>query len=743
MSEEWDASNPEFHALFILKDGASVARIWGVKGCTIIAIIYDLGVTEGERDILCIFGALSTTNKIIEKCTKVLALATLQELLEEARALKPLDEHIGHASKFAERIQELLVYVSASCPFTQSGNEKWAPATSHKKNNKPYIVEIVLWYLNSGCSKHMIGHRDKLINFVSMFIGTVRFGNNHFAAIMGYGDSQMGNILILRVYYVEGLGHNLFSVGQFCDSDLEAKAVELKYLYVFGALCYPTNDFKDHGKLQLKADIGIFISYSPSKKAYQIYNKRTIQIMETMNVQFDELTQMASIQHGSRPELNGLTFRHISSGLVLNQAASTSAKPPTKNDWDLLFQPMFDEYFKPLSVVSTPISAATLLPSDTAIASSSTSIDKDAPSPSTSPNIEATNSPINYTNVELHKEEDGIEFEEMFALVARIEATRIFLAYAAHKNMVVLQMDVKTTFLKEGNDLILVQIYVVDIIFASTNLIFCDKFANQMSKRFMMSMMGQMSFFLGLQISQSPRGIFINQSKYALEMFKKYGLDQCDDVDIPMVGLSKLDEDPNRILVDPNCYREMVGSLIYLTARCPDLVFIVCMCARYQAKPTEKHLTAVKRVFRYLKGTINMGLWYPKETGFNLTAFADADHAGCQDTRCSTSKSAQFLGEKLISWSSKKHKYTAISTTKAVYISFSGCCGQILWMHSQLTDYGFNFNKIPLYSDLKSAITLSCNTMQHSRTKHIIVRYHFIKEQVKDEVVELYFVKTN
>ncbi|GJZ37054.1 retrovirus-related pol polyprotein from transposon TNT 1-94 [Tanacetum coccineum] len=604
-----------------------------------------------------------TTNKIIEKCTKVLApgllkiesepinayfknnrvvhrdylkvtkehVATLQELLEEARALKPLDEHIGHASKFAERIQELLVYVSASCPFTQSGNEKWAPATSHKKNNKPYvdasrtkqtietitgnyvvkqntrktdntmlpstgrisstnasrskpkrntkndripqpssrskknkveaqprkfkssanknnhvldcnanvknvalsknsdticlsynelpsrnrlhtiripavapsaetrmrysiaknsllrahiniyghpfnppnfsfIVEIVLWYLNFGCSKHMTGHRDKLINFVSMFVGTVRFGNNHFAAIMRYGDSQMGNILISRVYYVEGLGHNLFSVGQFCDSDLEvafskhtcfvrnlegvnllsgscgsnlytismADMMKSSLIFLlskasktksglwqrqlshlnFGSInqlakqglvkglpkLKYTKDHLIHGKLQPKADIGIFISYSPSKKAYQIYNKRTKQIMETMNVQFDELTQMASIQHGSGPELNGLTFRHISSELVLNQAASTSAKPPTKNDWDLLFQPMFDEYFKPLSSVSTPISAATLLPSDTAIASSSTSIDKDAPSPSTSPDIEATNSPINYTNVELHEE---------------------------------------------------------------------------------------------------------------------------------------------------------------------------------------------------------------------------------------------------------------------------------------------------------------------------------------------------
>ncbi|GJR35723.1 retrovirus-related pol polyprotein from transposon TNT 1-94 [Tanacetum coccineum] len=260
-------------------------------------------------------------------------------------------------------------------------------------------------------------------------------------------------------------------------------------------------------------------------------------------------------------------------------------------------------------------------------------------------------------------QEEGIDFEESFAHVARIEAIIIFLAYAAYKNMVVFQMDVKMAFLniilkeevlkkalyglkqaphawydmlskfllsqkfvkgvldltlftwKEGNDLILVQSYVDDIIFASTNPIFCDKFAKLMSKHFKMSMMGQISFFLGLQISQSPRGIFINQSKYALKMLKKYGLDQYDAVDIPMVGKSKLDEDLNGTLVDPTRYRGMVGSLMYLIANRHNLVFNVCMCTRYQVKPTKKHLTVVKQVFRYLKGTINMGLWYLKDIG--------------------------------------------------------------------------------------------------------------------------------
>ncbi|GJR88580.1 retrovirus-related pol polyprotein from transposon TNT 1-94 [Tanacetum coccineum] len=264
---------------------------------------------------------------------------------------------------------------------------------------------------------------------------------------------------------------------------------------------------------------------------------------------------------------------------------------------------------------------------------------------------------------------------------------------------------------KSGKHILLVQIYVDDIIFASTDLNACNIFSKEMSSKFQMSMMGQMSFFLGLQVSQSPGGIFINQAKYAIETLKKYGMDLSDPVDTPMVDRLKL--------------------------------FAVCMCARYQAKPTKKHFEAIKRVFRYLKGTINMGLWYPKDNAMSLTAYADADHAGCQDSRRSTSGSAQFLGDRLVSWSSKKQRSTTISTTEAEYIAMSGCCAQILWMRSQLKDYGFDFNKIPLYCDNKSAIALCCNNVQHSRSKHIDIRHHFIREQVENRVVELYFVETN
>nr|GFB44879.1 hypothetical protein [Tanacetum cinerariifolium] len=188
-------------------------------------------------------------------------------------------------------------------------------------------------------------------------------------------------------------------------------------------------------------------------------------------------------------------------------------------------------------------------------------------------------------------------------------------------------------------------------------------------------------------------------------------MDSCDSVDTPMVDRLKLDEDLSGIPVDQTCFHSMVGSIMYLIASRPDLVFVVCMCARYQAKPTKKHLEALKRVFRYLKGTINWGFWYPKDTTMALTAYADADYAGCQDTRRSISGSAQFLGDKL--------------------------------MRPQLTDYGFDFNKIPLYCDNRSAIALCCNNVQHFRSKHIDIYHHFIREQVERGVVELYFVSTD
>ncbi|GKA20577.1 retrovirus-related pol polyprotein from transposon TNT 1-94, partial [Tanacetum coccineum] len=245
-----------------------------------------------------------------------------------------------------------------------------------------------------------------------------------------------------------------------------------------------------------------------------------------------------------------------------------------------------------------------------------------------------------------YRQEEGIDFEESFAPVARLDAIRIFLAYAAHMNIIVYQIDVKTTFL---NGILREEVYV-----------------------------------------SQPDGFVDQDNLNHVYKLKKalYGLKQapcaCDPVDTPMVEKSKLDEDTQGKSFDPTHYRGMLGTLMYLTASRPDLTFVVCIYAWYQAKPTEKHLHATLII----------------------------------------------------------QKSDEISSTEAEYIALSGCCAQVLWMRSQITDYGLGFNKMPMYCDNKSAIALCCNNVQHSQSKHIDIRFHFIKEQVENGVVELYFVNT-
>nr|GEX40398.1 copia protein [Tanacetum cinerariifolium] len=227
------------------------------------------------------------------------------------------------------------------------------------------------------------------------------------------------------------------------------------------------------------------------------------------------------------------------------------------------------------------------------------------------------------------------------------------------------------------------------------------------------------------------------------DILVKYGLNTCDIIGTPMDIKDKLDLDQIGTPVDATKYRSMIGALMYLMSSRPNIIHATCVCARYQAHPTEKHLKEVKRIFCYLRGTVNMGLWYTKDSSSELTGFSDADYAGCKDTFKSTSGGAQFLGEKLVSWSLKKQDCTLLSTAKSEYVSLSACCAQVLWMRTQLIDYGYHIDKIPIYCDSKSAIAISCNPVQHSKTKDIAVQYHFIKEHVEKGTIELYFVKTD
>ncbi|GKA03599.1 retrovirus-related pol polyprotein from transposon TNT 1-94 [Tanacetum coccineum] len=392
-------------------------------------------------------------------------------------------------------------------------------------------------------------------------------------------------------------------------------------------------DGENLDKMKEKGDPCILVGYSTQSKGYRVYNKRTRLIVESIHLSIDEIKEMSETS-------------------VANDTLGLVPQPQKASDYD---------------------------------------------NPDPAPELQNVSPSADTT-------EEGIDFEESFALIARLEAVRIYVAYVAHKSFPIYHMDVKMTFLngplkdevyvaqpdgfvdpdhpekvyclrkalyglkqaprawydelskfliskgftkgiinpilftiKYGEDILLVQIYIDDIIFGSTNPKFSKRFEKLMHSRFEMSLMGEMKFFLGLQIHQSPYGIFINQAKYTLEILKKHSMEKGKSIGTPMAMKPKLDADLSGEPVDQTNYRSKIGSLMYLTSSRPDIVQAVCYCARYQARPTGKHLKEVKRIFRYLRGTINMRLWYSKGSGFELTAFLDADHAGCIDTRKSTS----------------------------------------------------------------------------------------------------------
>ncbi|GJR99639.1 retrovirus-related pol polyprotein from transposon TNT 1-94 [Tanacetum coccineum] len=284
---------------------------------------------------------------------------------------------------------------------------------------------------------------------------------------------------------------------------------------------------------------------------------------------------------------------------------------------------------------------------------------------------------------------------------------------------------------KKSSNLIIVQIYVDDIIFGSTCQDMCDEFAKIMHDEFEMSMMGELNFFLGLQIKQMEDGIFFNQSKYIKEMLKKFGLEDSKPMKTPMSSDTKLTKDEECESVDSTKYRGMIGSLLYLTASRPDIMFSVCLCARFQEAPKTSHLEAVKRIFQYIKGTTHLGLWYPKGTGIETVVYADSDHAGDYVDRKSTSGICTFVGCCLTSWFSKKQTALAISTTEAEYVSAGKACQQALWMKQALIDYDVRLDDVPIMCDNKGTIDLSKNPVQHSRTKHIKIRHHFLRDNVQ------------
>ncbi|WVZ53116.1 hypothetical protein U9M48_004102 [Paspalum notatum var. saurae] len=406
-------------------------------------------------------------------------------------------------------------------------------------------------------------------------------------------------------------------------------------------------------------------------------------------------------------------------------------------------------------------------------------------------------------------QKEGIDYEETFAPVARLEAIRILLAFAASKGFKLQQMDVKSAFLNgfieeevyvrqppgfespkfpdrvfklrkalyglkqaprssyarlksfllksgfvidsvdktlfllsRGGDNLIVQIYVDDIIFGGSSRALVSSFAEQMSREFEMSLMGELQFFLGLQIKQGPEGTFVHQAKYIRDVLKKFDMGNSKPMMTPMSTNTMLDADEDEEAVDQKEIRGIIGSLLYLTATRPDIQFAVCLCSCYQASPRTSHRQAVKRIFRYLKFTPELGLWYSSGSSLSLRGFSDADYASCQIDRKSTFGTCQFLGTSLVSWSSCKQASVALFTTEAEYVAAASCCSQLLWMKATLSDFGLRFGRIPLLVDSTSAISVAKNPVLHTRTKHIDVRFHFLRDHYEKGDIDLVHIVT-
>jgi hypothetical protein len=279
-----------------------------------------------------------------------------------------------------------------------------------------------------------------------------------------------------------------------------------------------------------------------------------------------------------------------------------------------------------------------------------------------------------------------------------------------------------------AKDLFVCQIYVDDIIFGSTNKSTCEEFSRIMIQKFEMSMMGELKYFLGFQIKQLQEGTFISQTKYIQDILKKFGMKDDKPIKTPMGTNGHLDLNRGGKSVDQKVYRSMIGYLLYLCASRPDIMLSVCMCARFQADPKEVHLRAIKRIMRYLVYTPKFALWYPKGSTFDLIGYSNAHWAGCKIDRKSTSGTCQFLGRSLVSWASKKQNSVALSTTEAEYIAVGHCCAQLLWMRQAIRDYGYKLSKVPLLCDNESAIRMADNPVEDNRTKHIDIRYHFLRD---------------
>ncbi|GJX73702.1 putative ribonuclease H-like domain-containing protein [Tanacetum coccineum] len=662
--------------------------------------------------------------------------------------------------------------------------------------------------IDSGCSRHMTGNKAYLADFQDFNGGPVAFGGSK-GYITGKGKIKTGKLDFEDVSFVKELQpFNLFSVSQMCDKKNKVLFTDTEWMLLNSGLKGIKREYNNAINPQQKgvAEKNQANLHAGQQESNQNTGTKT-KIDAGDSEKEDESNQDCfelPIWHSSSSTIHWLKSIIMIGGpregrdkVFLDRSCKTSkARKREANEEAEALRKNLEQETEHIvysgsgaakssstnifSTVSTTAKASgtnlvntVSMPVNTASANEGLSI------------TDTTNSQEDDSEIPPHEDiheytTDGkrrIDYDEVFAPVARLEAIRIFLAFASYMGFIVYQMDVKSAFLygkideevyvsqppgfldpkypekvykvvkalyglhqaprawyatlstfllkngykrgtidktlflkKDKHDIILVQVYVDDIIFGSTKKSWCDEFEALMKSRFQMSSMGELTFFLGLQVKQKPNGIFISQDKYVAEILKKFDFASVKTASTPIETQKPLVKDEEASDVDVHLYRSMIGSLMYVTASRPDIMFAVCACSRFQVTPKTSHLSAVKRIFRYLKGKPKLGLWYPRDSSFDLESYSDSDYAGANLDRKSTTGGCQFLGRRLITWQCKKQTIVATSTTEAEYVAAASCCGQ-------------------------NPVT--------SKTKHIAIRHHFIRDAYEKKLIQLEVMLVN
>ncbi|WJX48053.1 hypothetical protein P8452_34667 [Trifolium repens] len=635
----------------------------------------------------------------------------------------------------------------------------------------------------------------------------------------------------------------------------------VKHFHIFGSECFILADREPRRKLDPKSEKGFFLGYSTNSRAYRVYNTKTQVVMESVNVVVKDSSDKENegVDQGTPVSVNAEPDDGASTPASMNEADERtieedndeSARPQatskgpsvrvqknhpldlvignpeqgitTRRTNDVVANSCFVSLFEPKNVKEALTDEAWIeamqeelnqfersevwdlvpRPEDVNVIGTKWVYKNKSDENGTVTRNKARLVAQGYTQIE------GLDFDETFAPVARLESIRLLLGVACILKFKLYQMDVKSAFLngylqeevyveqpkgfvdpehpnyvyklkkalyglkqaprawyerltqfleeqgyrKGGSDktlfvkqekgkFIIAQIYVDDIVFGGMSNTMVQHFVQQMQSEFEMSLVGELTYFLGLQIKQMDDTIFISQSKYARNIIKKFGMDNATHKRTPAPTHLKLTKDEKGISVDQSLYRSMIGSLLYLTASRPDITYAVGVCARYQADPKVSHLTQVKRILKYVNGTSDYGIMYSHCENSTLYGYCDADWAGSADDRKSTSGGCFFLGTNLISWFSKKQNCVALSTAEAEYVAAGSSCSQLVWMKQMLKEYDVEQDALTLYCDNMSAINISKNPVQHSKTKHIDIRHHYIRDLVENKIVVLEHVGT-